>query len=105
MRVIECGLCESREDPAMAEPVAVPAELRFGRFVFHVRSGELWKGATRVRVPDQSILVLRTLLERPGELVSRDELRERLWPPDTFVDFDTGLNAAVHRLREALGDA
>ena len=55
-------------------------------------------------MPDQSIEILTALLERPGHLVTREELRARLWPADTFVDFDAGLNAAIKRLREALGD-
>src|ERR1700745_1467168 len=59
----------------------------------------------RVRLPDQSFQILAMLLERRGELVARDEIRQRLWPGDTFVDFDHGLNNAVNRLREALGDS
>ena len=67
--------------------------------------GELRNGPTRLKVPDQSIAVLQALLERPGELVTREGLRDRLWAPDTFVDFEAGLNAAVRRLREALNDS
>ena len=78
---------------------------RFGAFVLDVRTGELRKGSTRLRVPDQSIEVLKALLERPGELVTRDELRQRLWADDTFVDFEQGLNGVVRRLRDALGDS
>lgn len=70
-----------------------------------MRAGELRKGPTRLKVPYQSIEVLKALLERPGELVTRGELRDRLWPPGTFVDFEHGLNAAVRRLRDALGDS
>jgi DNA-binding winged helix-turn-helix (wHTH) protein len=77
----------------------------FGPFVLDVRTGELWKGSVRLRVPDQSIEVLKALLERPGELVTREELRQRLWPDDTFVDFEQGLNGIVRRLRDALGDS
>lgn len=70
-----------------------------------MRAGELRKGPTRLKVLYQSIEVLKALLERPGELVTRGELRDRLWPPGTFVDFEHGLNAAVRRLRDALGDS
>ena len=74
-------------------------------FTLDGRSGELRNGPTRLKVPDQSIAVLQALLERPGELVTREDLRDRLWGPDTFVDFEAGLNAAVRRLREALNDS
>ena len=85
---------------------AAPLDVfRFGPFTLDGRSGELRKGPTRVRVPDQSIAILKELLRSPGELVTREALRERLWPPDTHVDFEAGLNAAVRRLREALDDS
>ena len=89
----------------MPEPSAIGTQPRFGPFTLDPRSGELHKGATRLKVPDQSIEILKALLERPGDLVTRDELRQRLWPKDTFVDFEHGLNAAVRRLRDALGDS
>jgi DNA-binding winged helix-turn-helix (wHTH) protein/Tol biopolymer transport system component len=79
--------------------------IRFGPFDLNVGSGELRKGPTRLKVPLQSIEILKALLERPDELVTRDELRQRLWPSNTFVDFEHGLNAAVGRLREALGES
>ena len=82
-----------------------PPAIRFGPFTLDGRSGELHNGPTRLKVPDQSIAVLQALLERPGELVTRETLRDRLWGPDTFVDFEAGLNAAVRRLREALNDS
>ena len=85
----------------MHEKGNVPPVSRFGPFTLDGHSGELRNGPTRVKVPDQSIAILRTLLERPGELVTREELRDRLWGPDTFVDYEAGLNAAVRRLREA----
>ena len=84
---------------------APPVVIRFGPFTLDGRSGELRNGPTRLKVPDQSIAVLQALLERPGELVTREALRDRLWGPDTFVDFEAGLNAAVRRLREALNDS
>src|SRR6184192_1616992 len=89
----------------MAEPAVSPPCIRFGRFALDTRTGELRKDDSRVRVPDQSMEILKALVERPGELVTREQLRERLWPSDTFVDFEHGLNAAVRRLREALGDS
>jgi Tol biopolymer transport system component/DNA-binding winged helix-turn-helix (wHTH) protein len=89
----------------MHEKGNVPPVIRFGPFMLDGRSGELRNGPTRLKVPDQSIAVLQALLERPGELVTREELRDRLWGPDTHVDFEAGLNAAVRRLREALNDS
>jgi DNA-binding winged helix-turn-helix (wHTH) protein/Tfp pilus assembly protein PilF len=77
---------------------------RFGRFDLHMRERELRKDRVRLRLQDQPFEVLAMLLERPGETVTRDELRRRLWPDGTFVDFEHGLNAAVKRLRAALGD-
>ena len=67
-------------------------------------TGELSGRGTRVLLQMQSFELLKALLERPGQMVSREELRQRLWPGDTFVDFEHGLNAAVRRLREVLGD-
>jgi Tol biopolymer transport system component/DNA-binding winged helix-turn-helix (wHTH) protein len=89
----------------MHDATVPPRHVRFGPFEFDVRSGELRKGSTRLKVPDQSIEILKALVEHPGELVTREELRERLWPANTFVDFEHGLNAAIRRLREALGDS
>jgi TolB-like protein/DNA-binding winged helix-turn-helix (wHTH) protein/Flp pilus assembly protein TadD len=77
---------------------------RFADFELDVRSGELRRRGLKVHLQEQPLQVLQTLLERPGEIVSREELRQRLWPADTFVDFDRGLNNAVRRLREALLD-
>lgn len=79
--------------------------VRFGAFEADLRTQELRKHGTRLRLPNQSFLVLAMLLERPGQLVTREELRERLWPADTFVEYDQGLNAAVNRLRDVLGDS
>lgn len=79
--------------------------VRFGSFELDVLSGELYEGPTRLKVPDQSLEILKALVERPGQLVTREELRQRLWPGNTFVDFEHGLNAAVRRLRDALGDS
>ena len=77
---------------------------RFGHFELDTRSGDLLNNGTTNRLADQPLALLIALLERPGELITRDELRQRLWPDGTFVDFDHGLNSAVNRLREALND-
>jgi TolB-like protein/DNA-binding winged helix-turn-helix (wHTH) protein/Flp pilus assembly protein TadD len=77
---------------------------RFGVFEFDPRAGELRRRGLKVRVRGRPLDILAILLERPADVVTRDELRQRLWPADTFVDFDHGLNAAVNKLREALGD-
>ncbi len=77
----------------------------FGVFELDLRSGELRKAGARVGLPEQPFRVLTLLLEQPGQLVTREELRARLWAAETFVDFEHGLNAAVTRLRDALGDS
>jgi DNA-binding winged helix-turn-helix (wHTH) protein len=89
----------------MHDPTVPPPHVNFGPFELDVRSGELRNESTRLKVPDQSIEILKALVEHPGELVTREELRQRLWPADTFVDFEHGVNAAIRRLREALGDS
>ena len=89
----------------MHEQGAPSTVFRFGPFTFDERSGELRNGPTRLKVPDQSLAILQALVQRPGELVTREHLRDRLWPPGTHVDFEAGLNAAVRRLREALNDS
>src|SRR5262245_3055675 len=88
----------------MPEPSA-PVRLRFGAFEVDLRARELRKSGLKVRLQDQPFQVLAMLLERPGETVTRDELRDRLWAAETFVDFDHGVNKAVNRIREALGDS
>jgi cholera toxin transcriptional activator len=78
--------------------------VRFGTFEADLVSGELRKNGIRIRLQEKPFQVLALLLERAGQMVTRDELRDRLWPSDTFVDFDHGLNTAVNKLREALSD-
>jgi TolB-like protein/DNA-binding winged helix-turn-helix (wHTH) protein len=82
-----------------------PKNVRFGVFEADTEAGELRKHGLRVKLSEQPFQILTMLLARPGEIVSREDLRERLWPSDTFVDFDHGLNNAVMRLREVLGDS
>jgi TolB-like protein/DNA-binding winged helix-turn-helix (wHTH) protein len=79
--------------------------IRFGLFELDLKSWQLRKNGSRIRISQQPVQVLAQLLERPGEVVTREELRQRLWPPDTFVDFDHGLNKSVQKLRDALGDS
>ena len=82
----------------------VERPMRFGSFELDRRSRELRKGSSRIRLQEQPFEILCLMLERPGHVVTRDELRQRLWPEGTFVDFEHSLNAAVKRLRAALGD-
>jgi len=79
--------------------------LRFDEFEIDLQSAELWVRGNRTRLQDQPFQVLRVLLERHGEIVTRDELKRKLWPADTFVDFDDGLNTAVRKIRDALEDS
>ena len=78
---------------------------RFGPFEVDFRAGELLKNGRRIRLQDQPLQVLAMLLEHPGNVVTRDEFRQKLWPNDTFVDFDHGLNNAINKLRDALNDS
>jgi eukaryotic-like serine/threonine-protein kinase len=78
---------------------------RFGAFEVDLRSGEVHKHGIRLKLQDQPFQVLALLLEHPGDVVTREELREKLWSADTFVDFDTGLNSAIKKLRDALSDS
>src|ERR1043166_1418617 len=79
--------------------------IKFGPFVVDLHTHEVRKDGTRIKLIGQPFEILAVLLGRPGELVTREELRMRLWPGDTFVDFDHGLNAAVNKLRETLCDS
>jgi TolB-like protein/DNA-binding winged helix-turn-helix (wHTH) protein/tetratricopeptide (TPR) repeat protein len=89
----------------MLNPPGSVCHAHFGSFEVDFRSGELLKNGRKVRLQDQPLQVLAMLLEQPGKVVSREELRQRLWPTDTFVDFDHGLNNAINRLRDALNDS
>src|SRR5712692_3631941 len=84
---------------------AQPAErYRFGDFEVDLHTGDLRKHGHRIRLQEKPFQILSLLLERAGEVVTRDELRQRLWPADTFVDFDANLNTSLNRLRQALGE-
>jgi len=94
--------CVTQAPMAMAIP---SSRVRFGGFEVDLCSGELHKQGIKIKLHDQPFQVLAVLLEHPGELVTREHLHHKLWPADTFVDFDVGLNSAIKRLRDALGDS
>jgi len=91
----------------MSTPHASPAGrvVRFGVFEVDLAAGELRKNGRRIRLQEQPFQMLALLLERPGDVVTREEVRQKLWPADTFVDFDHSLNTAINKVREALGDS
>jgi Tol biopolymer transport system component/DNA-binding winged helix-turn-helix (wHTH) protein len=91
--------------PHMTQTLDPDARIRFGAFEVDLRSGELFKEGRRIPLPNQSFLALSALLEQPGQLVSREALRARLWPDNRVVEFEQGLNAIINRLRDALGDS
>ena len=88
-----------------SNPSASAVRWRFAQFEVNISTGELRKNGLRIHIQEQPSRILAALLERPGELVSREELRERLWPGETFVDFERSLNAAVAKLRQVLLDS
>jgi eukaryotic-like serine/threonine-protein kinase len=87
------------------EAPAPTRRTRFGAFEVDLRTGEVFKHGIRLKLQDQPFQILALLLERPGDIVTREELRQKLWPADTFVDFDTGLNSAIKKLRDVLADS
>jgi len=91
--------------PSNGSAAESPRARRFGLFELDLRAGELRRSGIKVKLQEQPFQILTLLLERPGEVVTREDLRNRLWPADTFVDFDHSLNAAIKRLRDALGDS
>src|SRR5208282_1072064 len=88
----------------MPAPSGDSRSLRFDVFTLDLRAGELSKQGHRIKLQEQPFQILAMLLEQPGQVVTREQLRERLWPEDTFVDFDHSLNTAVKKLRQALSD-
>ena len=78
---------------------------RFGLFELDLKAGQLSRSGRQLRLPQQPLQLLALLLERPGEILTRDELRQRLWPSDVFVDFDHGLNKSIQKIRDVLGDS
>jgi len=89
----------------MQASVDPPQAIRFGPYEAHLRTGELYKKGVKLSLQEKPFQILAALLNRPGQLVTREELRQKLWSADTFVDFDNGLNTAIAKLREALGDS
>src|SRR3974390_145917 len=89
----------------MSVPSGLSSVYRFGVFELDARSGELRRSGIKLRLQDQPYQVLLKLLENAGQTVTREQLRSTLWPADTFVDFETGLNTTIKRLRETLGDS
>src|SRR6266404_4332881 len=89
----------------MKQPTLSPRIVRFGAYEVDLRTSELRKQGRKIKLQDQPCRILGILLEQPGEVATREELRKRLWSDDTFVDFDHSLNTAIMRLREALSDS
>jgi len=87
------------------EAIHSPRLVRFGTFEVDLQAGELRKSGLKLKLSGQPFQVLAILLERPGEVVTREELQKTVWPADTFVDFDRGLNKTINKIREALGDS
>ena len=92
-------------DAAGPRPTSTESVLRFGVFELDLAARELRKSGMRLRLQEQPFQVLAALVEKKGATVTREELRQQLWPADTFVDFDHGLNTAINKLRETLGDS
>src|SRR5579862_530150 len=108
----QCSVYENPSQQALARNIEVTMGesytrrnlIRFGVFELDMQTGVLCKNGIRVRCQEQPLQVLAALAERPGELVTREELRRRVWPADTFVDFDRALNTAIKKIRAALND-
>src|ERR1700692_288988 len=93
-----CTLTNTKQDTWMGRPAVNPNTVQFGLFEVDLQTRELRKSGMKIKLNDQPFQVLALLLERPGEIVTREELQTRLWPADTFVDFDLSLNSAVKKL-------
>lgn len=86
-------------------PVSLPNQVRFGAFELNIKAGELRKGTRKFLLQEQPFQILLMLLEHRGEVVSRDEIKKKLWPNDTVVEFDHSIHTAIKKLRKALGDS
>ena len=84
---------------------AVPSRVQLGAFELDLKAGELCKGARKIRLQEQPFQILLMLVERSGEVVTHDEIKKKLWPNDTVVEFDDSIHTALKKLRQALGDA
>jgi TolB-like protein/DNA-binding winged helix-turn-helix (wHTH) protein/Tfp pilus assembly protein PilF len=100
-----CTLAPTKIHLDVQENHQPDGQIRFGVFEVDLRAGELRKHGLRIRLQEQPFQLLAMLLERAGQVVTREELQKKLWPADTFVDFDHGLNKAVNKIRDALGDS
>src|SRR5499427_8023714 len=89
----------------MPAPASSTDRVQFGVFELDLQRAELRKNGVKVKLQEQPLKILQVLLENPGQIVSREELRNRIWPANTFVEFDQGLYSAMARLRDALGDS
>jgi eukaryotic-like serine/threonine-protein kinase len=100
------NLSAKSEDLSVSRvPQTTSRVYRFGPYELKTETGELWKQGTRIKLQAKSLQILETLLAKPGQLVTREELCKKLWPSDTFVDFESGLNTAINRVRVALSDS
>jgi DNA-binding winged helix-turn-helix (wHTH) protein len=88
----------------MSQPAPAPAILRFDVYALDLRAGEFYKSGRKIKLQEQPFQILAMLLEHPGEVVTREQMRQRLWPGDTFVDFEHSLNTAIKKIRRALND-
>src|SRR5271167_437764 len=104
--LLTLGECYTFPTPErqMATPAESRQQVQFAEFALDLRTGELWQDGEKLALPYQSFQILAVLLERPGEMVTREALVKRLWASDVFVDFEGSLNRAIKRLREALHD-
>jgi DNA-binding winged helix-turn-helix (wHTH) protein len=100
-----CYIPKNQENMANPPIPDDSSRRRFGPFSVDLRAGELYKRGKKIKVQLLPLQLLGVLLEKPGEVVSREELKSHLWPADTFVDFEHGLNTAIKKLRKALGDS
>src|SRR5215472_10134405 len=100
-----CILCCTKRALIMSSQPKVQRLIRFGLFEFDLAAGDLRKQGRKIQLQDQPFHVLERLLNRPGEVITREELQQALWPADTFVEFDQGLNTAIKKIRVALGDS
>ncbi len=89
----------------MSSPQVLPALVRFGVFEADLRAGELRRNGAKVRIQELPFRALTLLVSRPGEVISREEFRQAMWPVDVFVDFEQGISSAIMRLRDALSDS
>ncbi len=105
MRSIGPDYCSARGLRLSEPTIPAPSRVQFGPFHADLQTGELWANGKKIKLEGQPFQILALLLERAGQLVTREEFQQKLWPGDTFVDFEHSINTAVKRLREVLGDS